>query len=186
MKIDITLASTDDVPRPLDFRFFDYRGFLGTFECKHCFSPRARCYSTSLWCFISTITIFNFFSMIFNTSTHGEKNIFILYSRAKTCIAGFFKSLSNMHIITHRIQACFSTAVKLCICFIVKLQFLHMIFNTSQRAIKLNPAWDVLKIVCRNWNIIVMQIQHLTAVEKHLTSNEEWHCRHWKLTWQTL
>ena len=42
---------------------------------------------------------------------------------------------------------CFSTAVKWCICFIMKFQFLNMIFNTSKRTIKLKPAIDVLKIM---------------------------------------
>ena len=47
-----------------------------------------------------------------------------------------------------------------------------MIFNTSQIIVKLNPARDVLKIMCKNWLIIVMQLQYLTTVEKHLASNE--------------
>ena len=46
-----------------------------------------------------------------------------------------------------------------------------MILNTSQRTIKLNSACDVLKIMWKK--IIVMKIQHLTAVEKHLASNEK-------------
>ena len=41
-----------------------------------------------------------------------------------------------------------------------------MIFNKSQRTVKLNPAWDVLKFMCKSWNIIVMQMQYSTAVEK--------------------
>ena len=35
---------------------------------KHCYSSRVKCYSTSIWYFISIVIIFNFFSMIFNTS----------------------------------------------------------------------------------------------------------------------
>ena len=48
-----------------------------------------------------------------------------------------------------------------------------MIFNTAQITVKLNPAWDVLKIMWKNWTIIVMQLEYLTAVEKHLASNEK-------------
>ena len=39
-----------------------------TFECKHRFSLRAECYSTSFRYLISIIIIFNFLSMILNTS----------------------------------------------------------------------------------------------------------------------
>ena len=59
---------------------------------------------------------------------------------------------------------CFSPAVEWCICFIMIFLFFHMIFNTSNITVKLNPAWDVLKIMWKNWNIIVIQTQHLTAV----------------------
>ena len=46
------------------------------------------------------------------------------------------------------------------------------IFNISQRTVKLNPAWDMLKIMWKNRKIIMMHLQYLTAVEKHLASNE--------------
>ena len=71
------------------------------------------------------------------------------------------------------------------ICLIIKFQFFNMIFNTPQITGKLNPAWDVLKIMWKNWTMFVMQIQHLTAVEKHLASNEKC-CTHWKLTRKPL
>ena len=45
-----------------------YRVFQVSFECKHCYSPRAKCCSTSIWHFISIIINFNFYSMIFNTT----------------------------------------------------------------------------------------------------------------------
>ena len=38
---------------------------------KHCYSPHAKCWSSSIWHFISIIIIFNFYSMIFNTSQAG-------------------------------------------------------------------------------------------------------------------
>ena len=46
-----------------------------------------------------------------------------------------------------------------------------MIFNTSQRTVKLTPAQDVLKIRWKNWKIIVMQMQYLTAVIKQAMEN---------------
>ena len=42
---------------------------------------------------------------------------------------------------------CFSTAFKWFICFKMIFLFLHMIFNTSQKTFKLNPARDVSKIM---------------------------------------
>ena len=56
-------------------------------------------------------------------------------------------------------------------CITMKFQFFNMIFKTSQITLKLCSACDVLKIMCEHWKIFVMQIQHLTAVEKHLASN---------------
>ena len=44
-----------------------------------------------------------------------------------------------------------------------------MIFNTLQRNIE-----TMLKIMGKNWNIIVIPIQHLIAVKKHLTRNEKY------------
>ena len=42
----------------------------------------------------------------------------------------------------------------------MKFQFLHMIFNTSQRTGKLNPAWDVLKIILNKWKIMMMEMKY--------------------------
>ena len=72
-------------------------------------------------------------------------------------------------------------------CHVVYLHYnaiSHMIFNTTQLTVKLcapTPACDVLKNIWKDWKILVMQIQHLTSVEKHLTSNET-SCWRWKLT----
>ena len=54
-----------------------------------------------------------------------------------------------------------------------------MIVNTSQRTVKHNSAWDVLKIMWKNWNIIVRHfITTWQDVEKHLACIEN--CgRHW-------
>ena len=67
---------------------------------------------------------------------------------------------------------CFSTAVKWWNCINIQLQFLHMIFNTQKKGQTQSSSRRVLKIVWKNWNIIVMQLQHLTVVEKHLAINE--------------
>ena len=44
-----------------------YRVFQVSLERKYCYSPFAKRCSTSIWHFISTIIIFYFYSMIFNT-----------------------------------------------------------------------------------------------------------------------
>ena len=54
-------------------------------------------------------------------------------------------------------------------------------FQHTQRTAKLKPALDVLKIMCKKWSIIMIKIQHLKAVEKHLASNEKC-CRYWNFT----
>ena len=46
-------------------RLSSYRVFQVTFECKHCYSPYAKCWSTSIWNFFSVYIIVNFYSMIF-------------------------------------------------------------------------------------------------------------------------
>ena len=63
----------------------------------------------------------------------------------------------------------FSTVVKWCTCIIMKFQN----HNHNERTVKLNPASDVLKIMRKNINIILLQIHHLlTAVEN---GNFCWH-----------
>ena len=88
-----------------------------------------------------------------------------------TCIAGFAKSLSNVRGKCGQLAQClctknktntfeckhsysppprcFSTVVKWCNCFIMKFLFLLMMFNTSQRTVKLNPVCEVLKIMLK-------------------------------------
>ena len=87
------------------------------------------------------------------------------------CFSGLSKSLPNMLIIVYWLQNVFKQLSTHFNSISTKFQSLHMIFNTSQRTIKLSSAWDMLKIKWKNWNIIVMQTQYLTAVEKHLASN---------------
>ena len=54
---------------------------------------------------------------------------------------------------------CFSTAVKWFICFKMKFQFQHMIFNTSQRTVNLNAACVVVKIMLEKLKIIVLEMK---------------------------
>ena len=41
----------------------------------------------------------------------------------------------------------------------MKFQFLNMIFNTAQRTVKFNPAWDVLKVMLKKYMIMEMKHQ---------------------------
>ena len=54
---------------------------------------------------------------------------------------------------------CFSTAVKWRIWFTIKFQLLYKIFNTSQRTVKLNMAWDVLKIMLNILKLMMMEMK---------------------------
>ena len=47
-----------------------------------------------------------------------------------------------------------------------------MIFNTSQAELSLTGLYDVLKIMCKNRNLIWKQIHPLEAVEKHIEGVE--------------
>ena len=74
----------------------------------------------------------------------------------------------------------FSTAVKWCIFIIMKFQYFHMIFNTSHAGLNLTVLWGVLKIMWKYWNFMLMQIHHVTSVEKHLGGGgHDVHIRKW-------
>ena len=73
---------------------------------------------------------------------------------------------------------CFSTAVKCCICITNIFQCLHMIFNTSQAGQSLRVLCDVLKIMLKNWNFIVMQIYRVFQVKSIGGLNKD-RIKHW-------
>ena len=47
----------------------------------------------------------------------------------------------------------------------MKFKFLHMIFNTSQRTVKLNPAWGVLKMMLKKLKIMTMDMEYQIDVD---------------------
>ena len=47
----------------------------------------------------------------------------------------------------------------------MKFQFLHMIFNTSQRTVKRNPAREVLKIMLKKPKIMMMEMKYQIDVD---------------------
>ena len=44
-------------------------------------------------------------------------------------------------------------------------KFLYTIFNPSQRTVKLNPAWDVLKIMLKKLEIMMMEMTYRIDVD---------------------
>ena len=87
----------------------------------------------------------------------------------KPCIfwndTGFFQANPQCAQHYSSLARSFSTAVTCYVCITIIFQFFHMIFNTSQ--INQFSLWCDVKIMRKNWNMFVMQIQHLTAVEKY-------------------
>ena len=99
-----------------------------------------------------------------------RKTLYSMYSWNNILLlihTGFSEPISHVNNIFHCLPA-----VKCCICIINIFQFFRMIFNTSQAGLSLTVLYDVLKIMCNNWNFIVMQIYQVTAVEKQLANSE--------------
>ena len=61
----------------------------------------------------------------------------------------------------------------------------HDFQHCTKKTVKIRLAWYMLKIMWMYWITTVMQIEHLTAVEKHLASSEKWY-KNWKSTWKSL
>ena len=99
-------------------------------------------------------------SSLWRVENHADeiKNYFDGNEMSDWCGLTMFTFESDLeNPLFHRLQDdFFSTAVTWSICTTMKCQFLHMIFNTSQRTVKLSPACDMLKIMWKNWKFSVM------------------------------